>query len=173
MMLMPGIPWVRIALAAAALAAAAAGGWTLEHWRLGAQLARMERDQAEAARQASEASREIEQLGRLARDRSLDDARRRLTTAHAAARAADDTAGQLRQHIAALAAEYQAGGHPAPLGSGVAAGPAILVHTDVLGWLEARGREAAADLQAAHDAAVQCGVEYSIARGIGRGEVRP
>lgn len=168
-MLVPGIPWIRIALAAAALAAAAAGGWTLEHWRLGAQISRIERDQAERVRQASEAARETERLGRMARDRSLDHAHQRLATAHAAARAADDTAGQLRQHIAALAAEYQAGGHPAPLGSGVSAGPAILVHTDVLGWLEARGREAAAALQAAHDAAVQCSAEYAIARG----EVRP
>jgi hypothetical protein len=167
------LPYLRLALAAVALSAAAAAGWTLEHWRLGAKVARMERDAEQAARQASETARENERLGRMARDRSLDDAHRRLTTAHAAARSADDVAGQLRQHIAQLAAEYQAGGRPAPLGSGVAAGPAVLVHADVLGWLATYGREAAAAAQAAHDAAIQCGIEYGIARGIGRGEMKP
>lgn len=164
MIALPPLATMRLVGAAVAAAVLFGAGWTLNGWRLGKAAAQREAQLTQAALDSTAAERETETLRRKARDRSFDNVHAETVAATRAATDADRTAEQLRQHIATLVAERQAGRDPAPLGSGAAAGPAILVHTDVLGWLEQAGREAAAALQRADIAGRQCAAEYNAVR---------
>ena len=168
------LSWLAGAAVAGALVAGSAA-WTARGWLADSEMAERDRQAAAALRAETDRQAEIERVGRMARDRSLDHAHAQITAAHRAARGADATAGLLRQHVVALAADRAAGADPAPLGSGVAAGPAILVHTDVLDWLESAGREAAAALDLARIAGLACQAEYAAVRDarLGAGKMKP
>lgn len=161
---MPSLAMLRLGAAAVAAVVLFGAGWSVNGWRLGKAAAQREAQITQAALDSTAAEREKETLRRKARDRSLDNVHAETVAATRAATDADRTAERLRQHIATLAAERQAGRDPTPLGSSATAGPAILVHADVLGWLEQAGREAAAALQRADIAGRQCAAEYNAVR---------
>lgn len=139
-------PWVKPALAAGALIAAAAGGWTVNGWRLErtaaekraedsrrtAQAERNER-QREATWNASQ--QEITRVAALAKARISDDRR------------AADAAHQRLLDDARAAAARAAGPDPAAEPTCAPARAALAVCTDVLG----RADEAAGELAAALD----------------------
>lgn len=86
--------YLRLAIAAAALGGAALGGWYVEHWRLGAQIAALKQKQAEliAQNHKTEAmwSAHVLKLGEEA-NAEADRLRDSLARANAAARSLHDT----------------------------------------------------------------------------------
>lgn len=177
------VPWVRLGLAAAALAAAALGGWYFEHLRLGVQIADMTREAETALREATETARETEKLGRLARDRSLDRAHSDLQAADRSAATAHAAAQQLRDSYIRLSAEPSATGSGALTAGQDAAGPGLVPPdmrrgpvADVaasLAELAGAGADLVASLARARVANEQCQREHVIAVSISRGDVTP
>lgn len=169
--------WVRAALVVVVLGAAAAAGWTVEHWRLGAQIARVQRDLEADARRDSEAARESERLGRVARDRSLDHAHAQAAAARRDAAGARRTADLLRDAAVRIAAARDAAGEPTAVAAGQDGPGPGLVRADVLRGLVAAAAADAAELgragadmvsalALARVANEQCAAEHAIARGV-------
>lgn len=91
------------ALAAAICSAVAFGaGWYANGWRLGQQIAKLERDQAEAAEAASEAARLKERAWNNQLEVARNEATKRETAIRADASAARQSADGLRDDLAEL-----------------------------------------------------------------------
>jgi Protein of unknown function (DUF2514) len=144
----------------ALLAALAWGGW--QHHRAtqaGAELARVQAETATLREQAMHGAL-IETTRRLsAQQRAADDAEIQTRRARADADAADAAAGRLRAHAARLAASAGACDTSAP-GHGPAASAPGLVLADMLGRLERRGRELAAEADRRGIAGRECAARY-------------
>lgn len=155
--------------AAAAVAAAVAGGaaWTVQGWRLSAQVERLKADHAEAMLDAEQSARErervmIDKVEVIVRDAQA------LTQdlARDAARAA--AAGDSVRDAARRAAAVCAGADATAVGASAAARAAGDVLADVLGMVESAGRAMAAEADRRRIAGITCERQYDEVRGAAR-----
>lgn len=151
-------------IAAAVLAAGFASGWKLRDLGATAALAKVQAASAarestweRAARESSEAQREIENTRRAAAQKEVDHAR---TDAALDARRATDLRaanGRLLEHVARLAAyaDSPRGDTPAAAGSAPATGPGLVL-ANLYRGADEEARELAASFDAARRAGLTC-----------------
>ncbi len=137
-----GLTPTTIRLAAYALACAVlfGAGWIAQGWRLNAQIAQIEADQAQALASAIQQSRAEEQRRQVALEGIRKDAHEQIAIAVADAAAADTAAVGLQQQVNRLAARRC----PASTAGSPAADPAGLLLADLLGRIDKRAGELAA-----------------------------
>ena len=137
-----GLTPLSIRLAAYALACALmfGAGWIAQGWRLNAQIAQIEADQAQALTAAIQQARAEEQRRQIALEGIRKDANEQVTIAAADADAARVAAVGLQQQVDRLAARRC----PAATAGSAAADPAGLLLADLLGRIDKRAGELAA-----------------------------
>ena len=137
-----GLTPTTIRLAAYALACAVlfGAGWIAQGWRLNAQIAQIEADQAQALASAIQQSRAEEQRRQVALEGIRKDAHEQIAIAVADAAAADTAAVGLQQQVNRLAARRC----PAAADGSPAADPSGLLLADLLGRIDKRAGELAA-----------------------------
>ena len=144
-----------------ALAAALGwGAWQRHQATAAADRLAAERVQVEQARADAMLAALTETARRLQAQKGITDAARQRATAALVERdAAASAAGSLRERAEQLAAQCGAAGAASAPG-GEAARAAGVVFADVLGRLEAHGRDAAAAADAAYSAGVACEAQH-------------
>ena len=137
-----GLTPLSIRLAAYALACALmfGAGWLTNGWRVNAQIAQMQADQAQALTAAIQQARAEEQRRQIALEGIRKDAHEQIAIAVADAAAADTAAVGLQQQVDRLAARRC----PASTAGSPAADPAGLLLADLLGRIDQRAGELAA-----------------------------
>jgi len=130
----------RIAAYAAVCALLFGAGWIAQGWRLNAQIAQIEADQAQALTAAIQQARAEEQRRQIALEGIRKDAQDQITIAAADADAARVAAVGLQQQVDRLAARRC----PAAADGSPAADPAGLLLADLLGRIDKRAGELAA-----------------------------
>ena len=137
-----GLTPLSIRLAAYALACALmfGAGWIAQGWRLNAQIAQMQTDQAQALTDAIQQARAEEHRRKIALEGIRKDAQDQIAIAVADAAAADTAAVGLQQQVDRLAARRC----PASTAGSPAADPAGLLLADLLGRIDKRAGELAA-----------------------------
>ena len=130
----------RLAAYALACALLFGAGWIAQGWRLNAQIAQMQADQAQALTAAIQQARAEEQRRQIALEGIRKDANEQIAIAVADAAAADTAAVGLQQQVDRLAARRC----PASTAGSPAADPAGLLLADLLGRIDQRAGELAA-----------------------------
>lgn len=137
------IPYVRLGIAAAALAAAFGGGWKLGNWAKEAQIAQLREAHAQAVTASLEAQREREaQIAQKVERIAHETQALQAAIAADAARAAR-TASGLRDAAHAVASQCGSGATATP-GSPPASSPGFLL-AELLAEVERAGRDMAAE----------------------------
>ena len=149
-----GMTPLSIRLAAYALACAVlfGAGWIAQGWRLNAQIAQIEKDQAQAFASAIQQARAEEQRRQIALEGIRKDANEQIAIAVADAAAADTAAIGLQQQVDRLAARRC----PAAADGSTAADPAGLLLADLLGRIDKRAGELSAYADRARIAGEAC-----------------
>lgn len=151
--------WTHAAAATVALAAGFVGGWVTQGWRAATAAAETAAAIASERERLLAASLTETQRRLTAHQEIANAAEARARAARRDAAAATAAAAGLREHAQALA--NRAGAcDPAVADGGAAARAAGLVLADMLERVEARGREAAAALDAASGAGEACERAY-------------
>lgn len=153
-----GLTPTTIRLAAYALACAVlfGAGWIAQGWRLNAQIAQIEADQAQALTAAIQQARAEEQRRQVALEGIRKDAHEQIAIAVADAAAADTAAVGLQQQVERLAARRC----PAAADGSAAADPAGLLLADLLGRIDKRAGELSAYADRARIAGDACVKAY-------------
>ena len=153
-----GLTPLSIRLAAYALACALlfGAGWIAQGWRLNAQIAQMQADQAQALTAAIQQARAEEQRRQIALEGIRKDAQDQITIAAADADAARVAAVGLREQVDRLAARRC----PASTAGSPAADPAGLLLADLLGRIDKRAGELSAYADRARIAGEACVKAY-------------
>ena len=133
-------PQLRLAFYAAACALMFGAGWIAQGWRLNAQIAQMQTDQAQALTDAIQQARAEEHRRKIALEGIRKDAQDQIAIAVADAAAADTAAVGLQQQVDRLAARRC----PASTAGSPAADHAGLLLADLLGRIDKRAGELAA-----------------------------
>lgn len=169
---------LRLGIAAALLISAAAagalGGYHLRDLQAAADMAEVQADQAHRQRLASDAhasalrvalQRGAERTEAL--EKEAHEARTRAEAARRAAAVSADAARKLREHfprlIAAVAADARGLDPAAAVGSEATTGPGLVL-SNLLGGMDARGRECAAALDQSRIAGQACERSYDALR---------
>lgn len=152
--------------AAATLAGAVVAGsmaWTAQGWRYSAQIAGIERDQAQAVAQAEQAARDEERRRIQEVEHVRTQAQSEIDEARTAAARADDTAGRLRNELARIrkAASAAAAAHG---GQGQPGADPIDMLAGLLERLERDGRAIAGYADELRVAGLACEASYDAAR---------
>jgi len=147
---------IRIAAYALACALLFGAGWIAQGWRLNAQIAQIEADQAQALTAAIQQARAEEQRRQIALEGIRKDAHEQITIAAADADAARVAAVGLQQQVDRLAARRC----PASTAGSPAADPAGLLLADLLGRIDKRAGELAAHADRSRIAGEACVKAY-------------
>lgn len=155
---MLGLTPLSIRLASYALACALlfGAGWLTNGWRLNAQIAQIETEQAQALASAIQQARAEEQRRQIALEGIRKDAHEQIAIAVADAAAADTAAVGLQQQVDRLAARRC----PASTAGSPAADPAGLLLADLLGRIDKRAGELAAHADRSRIAGEACVKAY-------------
>jgi hypothetical protein len=167
--ILPPLPYLRLGIAAGALALAAGGGWTLNGWRLNANVERAHTAVADIRAQQAERIAEAERAGRAAVE---SDVKRQIELAERIARDAQAAVAQVEvERVAAVAAGRGLRDAARAAAARACADPVPSVATatrsasapsagdllaDVLAGLEQDGREVAAEADRRRVAALSC-----------------
>ena len=143
---------IRLAVYALACALLFGAGWIAQGWRLNAQIAQIETDQAQALASAIQQARAEEQRRQIALEGIRKDAHEQIAIAVADAAAADTAAIGLQQQVDRLAARRC----PAAADGSPAANPAGLLLADLLGRIDKRAGELSAYADRARIAGEAC-----------------
>ena len=146
----------RLAAYAAVCAVLFGAGWIAQGWRLNAQIAQMQADQAQALTAAIQQARAEEQRRQIALEGIRKDANEQITIAVADAAAADTAAVGLREQVNRLAARRC----PASTAGSQTADPAGLLLADLLGRIDQRAGELAETADRARIAGDACVKAY-------------
>ena len=149
-------PQFRLAAYAAVCALMFGAGWLTNGWRLNAQIAQMQADQAQALTAAIQQARAEEQRRQIALEGIRKDANEQVTIAAADADAARVAAVGLQQQVDRLAARRC----PASTAGSPAADPAGLLLADLLGRIDKRAGELAETADRARIAGDACVKAY-------------
>ena len=148
--------YIRLAAYALACALLFGAGWIAQGWRLNAQIAQIETDQAQALTAAIQQARAEEQRRQIALEGIRKDAHDQITIAAADADAARVAAVGLQQQVDRLAARRC----PAAADGSPAADPAGLLLADLLGRIDKRAGELSAYADRARIAGDACVKAY-------------
>lgn len=146
----------RLAAYALACALLFGAGWIAQGWRLNAQIAQIETDQAQALASAIQQARAEEQRRQIALEGIRKDANEQITIAADDADAARVAAVGLQQQVDRLAARRC----PAATAGSAAADPAGLLLADLLGRIDKRAGELAAHADRSRIAGNACVKAY-------------
>ena len=147
---------IRLAAYAAVCALLFGAGWLTNGWRLNAQIAQIETDQAQALTAAIQQARAEEQRRQIALEGIRKDAHEQIAIAVADAAAADTAAVGLQQQVDRLAARRC----PTSTAGSPAADPAGLLLADLLGRIDKRAGELAETADRARIAGDACVKAY-------------
>jgi len=146
----------RLAVYALACALLFGAGWLTNGWRLNADIAQIEADQAQALTAAIQQARAEEQRRQIALEGIRKDAHEQISTAVSDAAAAHAAAVGLQQQVDRLAARRC----PSVTDGSPAADPAGLLLADLLGRIDKRAGELAAHADRARIAGDACVKAY-------------
>ena len=149
-------PQFRLAAYALACALLFGAGWIAQGWRLNADIAQIETEQAQALTDAIQQARAEEQRRQIALEGIRKDAHDQISTAVADAAAAHAAAVGLQQQVDRLAARRC----PASTAGSPAADPAGLLLADLLGRIDKRAGELSAYADRARIAGDACVASY-------------
>ncbi len=157
--------WQGYAVAAllAGLAVGAAA-WTVQGWRYGAEIVRIERDQAQALAAAEQAARNEEARRAAAIEEIQRDAQTAVTVAQRDAAAAGAVSERLRAQLARLRADLAAGDPPATL-RGPTGADALDLLAELFSRADGHAGELAAIADRARAAGLACERSYDAMRG--------